>query len=186
MKRKILGLFLATAMTASAFAQEVPNSVFVDFGTTVIGIMAGGFGIGLGYERGITDNFSAIINASYIGTTITAPSGATFDKLEYTGAGVGIHARYYPLGNSVKRWFIDAGGAYSYISMAYGDTITSNLFEIGILTGWKFVFGESGGFFLEPGLGYSLIFGDLNTPNGSWAVPQTGGFRLWLGMGWAF
>ncbi|MDR1072144.1 MAG: autotransporter outer membrane beta-barrel domain-containing protein [Treponema sp.] len=181
MKKKILGAFLAAFLSVSSFAQEtVPNAIFVDFGSTIIAALAGGFGIGLGYERGLTNNFSTLINASYIGFTVKDSTQDT----KFLGASAGLHARYYPLSGAVKRWFIDVGGNYSYIAITYGDKVDSHIFEVGALTGWKFVFG--GGFFLEPGVGYRFIFGDVNTPAGSASVAPTSGVTWRFGMGWAF
>jgi hypothetical protein len=182
-KKKILGAFLATFLSVSLFAQEAPspsNAVFVDFGSTIIGVLFGGFGIGLGYERGFTKNFSALIKASYMGFTI---QGSPYDTA-FLGVSTGLHARYYPLGDAVKRWFFDVGGDYSYIEVTYGDKMDSHIFELGALTGWKFVYG--GGFFLETGLGYKFIFEKINAPTGSASIPAMNGFTLWLGMGWAF
>ncbi|MDR2446015.1 MAG: autotransporter outer membrane beta-barrel domain-containing protein [Treponema sp.] len=181
MKKKVLGAFLAAFMSVSSFAQETaPNAVFVDFGSTIFAALFGGFGSGLGYERELTKNFSALIKAGFIGIRIKSSPHDT-QILSATG---GLYGRYYPLGDAVKRWFIDVGGSYSYMAVRYGDKIDSHIFEIGALTGWKFVFG--GGFFLEPGLGYRFIFGDINTPIGSQAIPQIEGFTVGLGMGWAF
>jgi hypothetical protein len=103
MKKKILGAVLAAFLSVSSFAQEtVPNAVFVDFGSPIIAALFGGFGIGLGYERGLTEKFSALIKASYIGVRIKgSPEDTTF--LSVAG---GLHARYYPLGGAVKRWFL--------------------------------------------------------------------------------
>jgi hypothetical protein len=186
MKKKVLGLFFAAFLSVSTFAQEVPNAVFVDFGSTIVGVLLGGFGIGLGYERGIADNLSAIITAGYIGYKIEK-STVIVNDTEYLGVSGGVHLRYYPLSEAVKRWFIDIGGTYSYMEITFdGIKAESNVVEVAALTGWKFVFGESGGFFLEPGLGYRFIFGDIKTPVGSAELPSMSGFTLWLGMGWAF
>jgi hypothetical protein len=181
-KKYILGLFLTAFLAVSSFGQEIPNAIFVDFGSTILGVLIGGFGVGLGYEHGLTDNFSTLINASYIGTTI---KGQGLYDTEFLGISAGLQARYYPLGSSIRRWFVGILGNYSYFSITYGDKIESNVFEAGALSGWKFVF-ESSGFFLEPGLGYTLVFQDIKTPVGATSIPQTSGFRLWFGMGWAF
>jgi hypothetical protein len=181
MKKKVLGVFLAAFLSVSSFAQEmVPTAVFVDFGSTIIAALAGGFGIGLGYERGLTNNFSALINASYIGFTA---QGSPQDT-KFLSASAGLHARYYPLRDAVKRLFVDVGGTYSYVAIIYGDKVDSHVFELGALIGWKFVFG--GGFFLEPGVGYRVIFGEVNTPAGSASIAPTSGVTWRLGMGWAF
>jgi hypothetical protein len=180
MKRKILVLLLISIFAVSSFAQEKKNAVFVDFGSTIIGVMNGGFGIGFGYERALSDNFSVMVSASYIGFTI---AGYKYDT-EYLGISAGLRARYYPLSNPVGGWYIDIGGGYSYIGITYDEKATSNIFEAGILTGWKFIFRP--GFFLEPGIRYTFVFGEINTPSGSASISAVGGFSFWLGLGWAF
>ncbi|MDR2803505.1 MAG: hypothetical protein LBB22_04350 [Treponema sp.] len=187
-KKTVFAIVLTAILSVQSFAQEIPNAVFVDFGTTISGVLLGGFGIGLGYERGLSDYISVMISAAYIGFVLEGETFGSYTRPDtiYTGISVGAHARVYPLADVVRRWFIDVGGNYSHITIEFGDKADSDLFEIGAVTGWKFVFGDSSGFFLEPGLGYTFVFGDINTPLGSADIPATDGFRLWLGLGWAF
>jgi hypothetical protein len=165
------------------FAQEQNNAIFVDLGSTITGVIGGGFGLGLGYERGISNSFSVMVNASYIGFTI---KGFTHDT-EFLAIAAGLGIRCYPLAihNPVKGWFFDIGGAYSHINIKHGEEAVSNLFELRLLTGWKVVFGQS--FFLEPGFRYTHAFGDVNMPIGSdLSADSLSGFSMWFGMGWAF
>jgi hypothetical protein len=182
-KRGLLILILVAFLSGMVFAEEKNNAIFVDVGSTITGVIAGGFGFGLGYERGITDSFSAIVNASYVGFTI---DGFPHDT-GFLGIAAGLGVRYYPLAvhNPVQGWFIDIGGALSHINIKHGEEAVSNVFELRLLTGWKLVFGQ--GFFLEPGFRYTLAFGDVNMPIGSdLSADSLSGFALWLGMGWAF
>ena len=182
MKKKVLCLLLAVFITVASFAEEKNNAVFVDFGSIISGVFSGGFGLGLGYERGLTDNFSALFVASYLGFSNEILS-IEFDS---TVISVGLAGRYYPLTNPVSGWFIDVGGIYSYINMSYdGEEATSNIFELRLLTGWKIVFNS--GFFLEPGVRYTVVLGDINYPSGtSDSAASIGGLSYFLGIGWAF
>jgi len=180
--KRFLVLFLATFISLSSFAQERNSAVFVDLGSTIAGVMGGGFGIGFGYEQGIADNISLLVNASYIGFTIDG--GILNHDTEFLGISAGLGVRYYPLNNPVNGWFFDVSGIYSYINIKHGDEAVSNLFEMRLLTGWKFVFPS--GFFLEPGLRYTIVFGDIKMPAGAASVPSVGGLGLWLGLGIAF
>jgi len=111
MKRNIAkivcGVFLLCFSKIPVFAYEdLQNAVYLNPSPLLLGLLFGGIGVGLGYERGITDNFSAMANVGYAhgeryGVTLTMVSSE-------------IHGRYYPLGGSVKGWFIDAFGGYSY------------------------------------------------------------------------
>jgi hypothetical protein len=184
MKKVIASLIFAGFVSTASFAQEVKNAVFVDFGSTLVGALAGGFGIGLGYERGLSENLSVQAVFNYIGFSITG-NQYLYDT-NYLGIGFGAHARFYPSGTAVRGFFLDVGGDYSYISIEFGEKAESSIFNVEAKAGWKFIFGDSGGFFFEPGLRYSMSFGEVKFPAGAASIPAISGFGLWLGMGWAF
>jgi hypothetical protein len=184
--KKILVLFLAVLISVSSFAQEIKeeknSAIFVDLGSTITAALLGGFGIGLGYEHKVADNISALVNVNYIGFTIDG--GVYDDDLEFLGIAIGLGARYYPLNNPVKGLFVNIDGIYTYTNIKYGEVAISNLFELRLLAGWKFIFRSD--FFLEPGISYTLAFGEVNLPTGSESVPPVGGPGFWLGLGFAF
>ncbi|MDR2602928.1 MAG: hypothetical protein LBC53_10855 [Spirochaetaceae bacterium] len=183
MKQKILALVFLAAFSIQSFAQEeTKNAVFVDFGPTVLGAIAGGFGIGLGYERALTSKFSALGNFSVIGFNI--------EQNKYFGLAIGVHGRFYPIsgGTAVKKFYIDLGGTYSNINMEYsGDKAASNIIEAGVMLGWKFVLGNaSSGLFLEPTAGWGFVFGEVKVPSGMRPIPVNGGAKFGVNIGYAF
>jgi hypothetical protein len=184
MKKIIASLIFAGFVSTASFSQEAENAVFVNFGSTLVGVLAGGFGVGLGYERGLSDHLSVQAVFSYIGFST---KGSQFiADTEYLGIGFEAHARLYPLGTAVQGLFLDVGGEYSYISVEFNEKLESSIFRAEAKAGWKFVFGGGSGFFLEPGVCYGIIFGELKLPAGAASVPAVGGLGFWLGMGWAF
>ena len=180
--KKFLMLFLVVFISVSSFAQERNNAIFVDVGATLVSALAGGFGTALQYERGLSENFSALFYTGLI--KITMDGGRWRHDTDFLGIVAGVGMRYYPFHNPVRGWFVDVAGAYNYVKIKHGEEAISNLFELRLLTGWKFVFRP--GFFLEPGIRYTFAFGDLKLPAITASEPKLGGLGLWIGIGWAF
>ena len=194
MKKFVFSLILGGLVANAAFAQEVENAIFVDLTPTLVtGLLtiasadSSGFGIGLGYERGLSDNLALQIPLAYVGYTL--PGSGLVLELKYFSIASGAHIRFYPLSTAVRGFFIDGGCDYTFVSIEYGsDKADSHVFTPNAKAGWKFIFGDDGGFFLEPGLGYRYGIGDVKVPVGSGdpSLPATQGLLIWLGLGAAF
>jgi hypothetical protein len=116
---------------------NLSNYLFVDFAPLLVGVAAGGFGIGFGYERAFADPFSIAFYADVI--SISESSLFAWDLL--------IRPRWYPFKSAVGKWYLGA-------IVGYGDSSsTTSAFTIGLETGYKFVFGHFG---LEPWLGFTF------------------------------
>jgi len=83
----------------------------------------------------------------------------------------------------------------SYTDSYYTYTYSGFLPGFGVTAGYKWILNPSGGFFLEPSIGYSLYMGsvsmgvkdtDGNDATGTGTIPAIGGFSGGLGLGWAF
>jgi hypothetical protein len=134
------------------------NYLFVDFAPLLTGVIAGGFGIGLGYERAFVDPFSIAFYFDVIGV-----SGSGESSSSLFGGDLLIRPRWYPLKSAVGKWYLGAIVGYGMLVQEtetytyYGESETNteafSAFTIGLETGYKFVFGHFG---LEPWLGYTL------------------------------
>lgn len=166
----------------SAPSNNLPNYLFVDFAPLVTGIIAGGFGIGLGYERAFIDPFSIAFYLDVIGVSAHNVSTSLGEEsVSEFGGDILIRPRWYPLKSAVGKWYVGAilgygilvqeseiyGGYYS--SSSETSTETFSVFTIGFETGYKFVFGHFG---LEPWLGYT--FGNY------------GGFKIGATLGYVW
>jgi hypothetical protein len=149
------------AQTTSGDGKQ--NYLFVDLAPLLVGVIDGGWGIGVGYERAVMNNLSIAGYFDYLSLN----GGYAFDAL--------IRPRFYPFGSAVNGLF--AGGMLGY-GMGevetygyYGDGYESfSAFTIGVEAGWKFV--SNGGFAVEPWLGY--VFGG------------SGGFKIGVTFGAAW
>jgi hypothetical protein len=135
-------------------SDNLPNYLFVDFAPLLTGVLADGFGIGLGYERAFIDPFSIAFYLDVIG--VFSESSSLF------GGDILIRPRWYPLKSAVGKWYLGAIVGYGILieeSESYGyygsesESQTISAFTIGLETGYKFVFGHFG---LEPWIGYTL------------------------------
>jgi hypothetical protein len=140
-----LGGVSLNAQTTSGSSKQ--NYLFVDFAPLLVGLIGGGFGTGVGYERAVIKHFSIAGYFDYI--TLDGASG--FDVL--------VRPRLYPFGSTVNRLFI--GGILGYGSgeirnyyYYYSEWESFSVFTYGVEAGWKFVFGS--GFAIEPWLGYTF------------------------------
>ncbi|MDR0408823.1 MAG: hypothetical protein LBH18_00280 [Spirochaetaceae bacterium] len=179
MKKKLYVIILAALISAPSFARDLSNAVFLNVGEAVVAAIYSGFGLGIGYERALSDNFSVLANGNYF--------SINFDNSNYTGVNAGFSMRYYLFGNAPKNLFVDIGGSYAFTYIERGrQSAASNTFELEVLAGWKFVFGKEAGLFLEPGYGYSFNFGEIKGPPGVKTDNLPNDHKLWLGVGFAF
>jgi hypothetical protein len=164
------------------YSDNLPNYFFVDFAPLLAGVTAGGFGIGLGYEKAFADPFSIAFYADFISISESKSESSglvAFDIL--------VRPRWYPFKSAVGKWYAGAIVGYGMLIEEekeesyyyyYGDyyggdssttsTITS-AFTIGLETGYKFVFGHLG---LEPWLGFT--------------VGNNGGFKFGVTLGYVW
>jgi len=175
MKNKALVFFLVLSIAIPVFSQEpgVPirvevsfaekpepqNAVFFDFGPMLVGAILGGFGIGVGYERAIADEFTLLGHFNYIGAELEFSN----DKMTFLLVGGSIAGRYYPLKTAVRGLFIEMGAGFNYTNFAYyidkylDEELKSLVVELGPTVGWKFI--SRRGIFMELGVGCFLRLG---------------------------
>jgi hypothetical protein len=190
MKKLILVLVLATVVTGGLFAQTFEslfnlgsgptrqkNAIFVDISPLLTGLFAGGFGLGLGYERDILPNVSVLVHGDFLTFKVLAVTFGAFD--------IDFHGRWYPFNTAIDKLFIDVGigyGSTSYDSTAWKGS--QSILSIGAKAGWKFIL--SSGFVVEPQLGWTFAsFVAEDMPSGYVPV-SVGGFGWGIGLGWAF
>jgi hypothetical protein len=181
-KKIILGLALALVIAGGAAAQQGASG-----GGTVKNWISGEaslLGAGVRYERMLNENWSIGANAYWSSFFII------WNEME-----VGVSARYYPWGNIFFAGlglgfhthtgtydYVDSGTTYTWFGTVTGAAIT-------LEAGWKIDVGNTGKFFLCPGVKMPVTFGKL-TP--WWGDPDSGGFKVgfgvvpYFGLGYAF
>jgi hypothetical protein len=183
MTKKIAAVLVLTVLLSNAaFAQKAKrNAVFVDVGPLIEGLIFGGFGLGVGYERALTDYWTVLGHGDY-----ESILGGDLWALD-----IDVHGRYYfQLGPAVAGLFADLGLGYGLLSwkgLFRDETVTASAFTISAKVGYKYIFRP--GFFLEPAVGYSFaISGGLKDSTGEKHTGDIGGTGLNYGMslGWAF
>lgn len=189
MKKMLVAIIVASVAAGGAlpsvFAQETEkkNAVFVDLGYPILGLISGGFGIGLGYERALLPQLSVRGNVGYLGFDATDSNSNT---LKYVGFDLVAGLRYYPLNSAISKLYLEGAFGVSPISMTYkGEKVNSSPVTIAVTAGWKAVFG--GGLFLEPYVGYRRAIGEVKFPNNAPSISyDVNGLTYGFGLGWAF
>ncbi len=187
----IVGIMLA-GLTVPVFSQEdmqlpgVNNegdnpgmAVNIDFGYTFGALLAGGFGLGGGFEFSVTDLIAVKIRGGFLSINYL---GYGFTAIDVAGT-----ARFYFLNTGLNGPFAGAGaGVYVFMSdsVYYGTGGTMLWPLIMIEGGYKFTLMNNGssGFFVEPILGFSYVFSTL----GTLGVSGVGGFSFGANIGWSF
>jgi hypothetical protein len=144
-KKMVSILLLAVVVTAGAFAQGGGGSaVSIDIVPLIRSELVVedkvGFGLGLTYERLSTGNFSIGAHLEFVAAEKT------------THFGLDAHGRWYPLGASLEKLFLDAGLGYG--SLSYDGTKVTDGLTFGLKAGWKLPLTAK--VFLEPAMGYTL------------------------------
>lgn len=149
----------------------VPNTISVDTGPLILGMMNSGFGVGFLYERNLQKNVSAFFTGAY--SAFTA-SGANMDIIA-----LGIGGRYYVLSyDMTKDLYLSISGVYYAYSFTTAFSKGSlSTFGIPVEVGYKWLPFEWG-LTLEPYIGYVLTFG--STING------ISGLNYGLRLGFSF
>jgi len=183
-------LFLGSGKT---FAQ-VGNNVTIDFRPTTLGIIYGlaevedlqegesanifGFGIGLQFERQLSDYFSMAGRFAYFGFGLRISAIEDNDKIEggasFSSLSLEYHTRYYPFKGT---FFMDCMLGYAFMSgifsagIVYTDheekeksdsilfSVTRAYVKYGVKLGWRIRFGSNSGFTLEPAFGWNIGIG---------------------------
>jgi hypothetical protein len=133
---------------------NLSNYLFMDFAPLLVGVAAGGFGIGFGYERAFADPFSIAFYADVISISESESTSSSLFAWDLL-----IRPRWYPFKSAVGKWYLGAIVGYGMLVEEenddyYGDSSsTTSAFTIGLETGYKFVFGHFG---LEPWLGFTF------------------------------
>ena len=130
-------------------------------------------GVGASYERIVSSKIS--LGGKFYWCSL--PSFIIDGFPNVFGMDAFIH--YHPWG---KTFFLGLGLGFSYIAYQNND---DNLYGVAITPeiGWKIDIGNIGGFYLQPGLEWSFIFGE------GWENNLTGlgaPARLYLGLGYTF
>jgi len=156
------------------------NTITVDFGPTIIGILFGvvgniididisGFGIGAQYERQLFERLSVAGRFAYLGSSIEYEEDVNSAKakaeLDLSSFSLEAHPRTYPFGGS---FFLDGMLGYADISIGLKGNVSTNngtyaapskgvsrgYFKYGAKLGWRADFGEPGGFIFEHSYGW--------------------------------
>ena len=181
-----LGILILTGGTAFAQNNTVtvdigPTIVGLAVGPAINAVVselensASGFGIGAQYERQILKSFSVAGRFAYLGAGLKLPVeessvNATLD-IDLKSFSVEGHARYYPFGET---FFVDGMVGYANLSTTLDGSVSvkgygtvpvgsfspsRNYLKLGAKLGWRFCFGNNGGFTFEPSFGYSYGIG---------------------------
>jgi len=203
LRKYLIGLTLVV-VTGGAFAQA--STVTVDIGPAIVGLALSGaldamlndaagddpdapntsstgFGIGVQYERQLTEQYSVGVRFAYLGLGVGMSVSNSYERFnvteDFTAYAIEVHGRLYPSG---RAFFWDGALGYAnmttsatgnYIERNYTGAIVRNeslsfdaprhFFKIGAKLGWRVVFGEGEGFVLEPALGYDVALGGGDT-----------------------
>jgi hypothetical protein len=179
--KKITVFLLALLTVIPVFAEEGESegnktmAITASPGPLIIGTVLGGFGINAGFEISLLKLLSVKGNIYYLGfdpLKFVGYSEIEADGNSYTGNvslfRANAEARYYPAGEYLEGWFVNAGVQYHRISAsarvkhdempgAYEEAgIGFNTFGICVGGGYKLIF-ETGrvGFVLEPVLDFT-------------------------------
>jgi hypothetical protein len=178
--KKLLGIIvIGTVITASVFAQDKAAASKGNWVSAEVSLI----GIGARYERMLSPNLSVGANVYWSSLFFL------WNELE-----AGAFARYYPWG---KNFFVGAGLGF-HIHTAITDEgnwglVYENITGAAITPelGWKIDVGNTGGFFIQPGIRLPItlgvkekegFFGDEN--DGEFSVGV--GFIAYFGLGFAF
>ena len=178
-KNWIIAVLLVFFVAGGVFSEE---NVSVGKAENWVSAELSLIGIGVRYERPMTQNFSIGANV------FTNRMGGTRDDIRRE-ISIGINARYYPFAgrdprfNGLRGLYGELGFGFINIAEHRRDELvnSANGLIVGPSIGWKIDFGYHAGFFINPWLSIpGLIVGEL----------EFGGrtsFRvLGFGIGWAF
>jgi hypothetical protein len=160
-KRVFSILVLAVVIAVGTFAQS--NGASVDIVPLIRSELLvedkTGFGLGITYERLLGGGFSIGGRLEFV----------TVDKT--THFGFDVHGRWYPLGASLEKLFLDAGLGYGRLSYD-GETLVSGL-TLALKAGWKLP--VSAKIFVEPTMGYALAKGTQGFGPSGWGIGLSAG-----------
>jgi len=176
--KKMLIVLLIVITSAGAFAQEMKkpsaqNAININVGTTVVGLVLGGFGIGAGYERALSHAVALRLNGDYMSIKVLNESYSIFDAI--------LTARWYPENKALEGFFVEGGGGIWGVGVPTSLNLKqSNWIFPGVQldVGYKWNFN---GFFFEPLIGYQLAFGGIEG-----STFRAGGFLIGINVGFAF
>ena len=187
-RKGIIILILAVFVVTGAFAQK--NTITYDVGPTIVGlafnsiesvipednIKGNGLGLAFQYERQLFQNLSVAGRFAYLklGTNYTDYSQGLTIGLDMTMSSYSIegHVRLYPFSET---FFLDGMVGYAnFSSDFFGQAMVDNIREtidfdakgdylkLGAKLGWRMSLGRSGGFTIEPSIGYyhGIAMGD--------------------------
>jgi hypothetical protein len=171
--KKLLGIaVIGTVIAVSAFAQEKSAAAKGNWISGEASLLGGG----LRYERMLGSQLSVGVNAYWSSLFFF------WNELE-----AGIFARFYPWG---KSFFVGAGvGFHIHTAITLADESIDSSLEaitgaaISPEVGWKIDVGNTGGFFIQPGIKVPITLG-INDVKEEFGVGV--GFVPYFGMGLAF
>jgi hypothetical protein len=151
MKKGIIVALLLVALSVSAFGQENPPpqaAIHVNLGTTILGAIAGGFGIGGGFELAIGSSLGFRTNIDFVTADVIGE--------QFTYFFINPSLRFYPGARAVEGFYLGAGlGVFILDYNSENFTLPIVEAEIGFT-------GNIGGFMLEPFLGYLLAINNTS------------------------
>ena len=123
-----------------------------------------GFGIGMQYERQLTETISVAGRFAYMRFGFVFPNDEAVFDTNFSSFSLEGHGRYYPFDGI---FFLDGMLGYANMGTSVSGTsksdstkITTNAsrsyLKAGFKIGWRMVFGYPVGFVFEPSFGYSV------------------------------
>jgi hypothetical protein len=191
--KKVLGVVFVFAVlicvTPNLNAKESPNfAISINPFATLIPLILGGIGVEGSLEFAISPSIGIFIPVEYLSLSSW---GWTYSYVSF-----GAEGRYYFAYFDLEKTDFKFGDSRALSGLWGGAGVNLQFWTIGtwrdtvitipIKAGYKFVFGEKSGFFLEPYLGFKIGFGFSNWTGASYNRPSYSGFIYGVGLGYAF
>ncbi len=160
--------------------KQILNAAALDLSPTINGLLNNGYGIGISYEYGFLERFSALITVGYmeIGGPYLTNNISNYYTISY-----GIVLRYYAYGEAIEGGFIGVGARYGQANylLNTGDSLGGTILYIPGEIGYKYIFTEAYNLFVEVSVGMSFYYA-LSGYNEGYMNFTAGDFGLRFGV----
>ncbi|GHV88700.1 hypothetical protein AGMMS50267_10600 [Spirochaetia bacterium] len=179
----VLAIFIFGVLSLIDVYGQNNNGIFFNIGSPKTPILIG-WNLGVGYERALNKNFSALFIGD-VGGFIATIADADYSEDKGLEMDLQVHFRYYSLNSQFNnKLYIDMGAGYTFLSLSTSNTEISNLFKLQTEIGWKFIIYRM---FLQPWVGYNISFGEINYPKTMYRDEfKYGGVNFGMSIGFIF
>ena len=170
-----------TPVPGSTFVGENPrNAIYVDLGVMAEALLAGGVGVGVGYDRGVATMVALAAHAGWVHVEDSA-SDYSIDIVSVLGG-----ARLFLLDTAVNGPCLSLLAGIAAVRLRWGAQILGFTWpQLQAELGARFSFGPGArGGCLQPYLGYKLAL--LGAGTDGLPIPRYGGFQFGLRGGLSF